>query len=50
MNMNNLNWLKKKIQKLYGKRCGDFESECIVCDAWLIYDDIKDDENKEMKE
>ena len=48
--------LKKLIQKSYGKRCGDFEIGCIVCQKYLmldilldcsfIYDEIKKDTKK----
>ena len=34
-------WLDEKIEKLFGKRCKDFEPECVVCQAWNIYDIIR---------
>jgi hypothetical protein len=33
-------WLEKKIEKLYGKRCPDYEPHCALCAAWLLYDAI----------
>ncbi|MBI5553923.1 MAG: hypothetical protein HY917_04250 [Candidatus Diapherotrites archaeon] len=35
-----LNWLEAKIGKLYGKKCPDFEPECIVCQAWKFYEEV----------
>ncbi len=34
------NWLEKKIEDLYGKRCPDYERGCACCQAWNIYDNI----------
>jgi hypothetical protein len=33
--------IKKAIKEYYGKRCPDFEPECIVCQAWAEYDSAK---------
>ena len=38
-------WLEQTIEKLYGKRCSDYEKGCACCQAWDIYDTIID-ENK----
>lgn len=36
-------WLDQTIEKLYGKRCPDFEKDCACCQAWSIYDTIIDE-------
>ena len=33
--------IKHAIKEYYGKRCPDFEPECIVCQAWAEYDKAK---------
>lgn len=38
----NENWLEEIIEKLYGKRCPDFEKGCGCCNAWSVYDMIID--------
>lgn len=35
-----LDWLEQAIEKLYGKRCKDYEKGCPCCEAWDIYDAI----------
>ena len=40
--------LENKIEKLYGERCKDFESSCIVCQVWDMYDTIIKDNRKEL--
>lgn len=35
-------WLEQMIEKLYGKRCPDYEKDCPCCQAWVIYDTIID--------
>lgn len=35
-------WLEEKIEKLFGKRCKDFEPECAACQAWGVYDAIRE--------
>ncbi|MCK4491103.1 MAG: hypothetical protein KAU03_00660 [Candidatus Altiarchaeales archaeon] len=32
------NWLEEMIEKLYGKRCKDYEPGCACCQAWDVYD------------
>lgn len=27
------------LRKIYGKKCGSFDGECIVCREWAKYDD-----------
>jgi len=34
-------WLEEKIEKLYGKRCKDFDGTCPCCLAWDVYDKIR---------
>lgn len=34
-------WLEERIEKLFGKRCRDFEPDCALCQAWDIYDTIR---------
>ena len=33
--------IKHAIKEYYGKRCPDFEPECVVCQAWVEYDMAK---------
>ncbi|MBS3057313.1 MAG: hypothetical protein J4415_01655 [Candidatus Diapherotrites archaeon] len=35
-------WLEERIRKLFGKRCPDYYSGCLVCEAWSIYDTIRE--------
>ncbi len=35
-------WLEEMIEDYYGKRCKDFEASCAACDAWSLYDKIKE--------
>ena len=42
--------IKKAIKEYYGKRCPDFEPECIVCQAWAEYDSAKRRQRKERRE
>ena len=35
-----LGWLKKEIEVDFGKRCADYNKDCIVCRAWEIFDSI----------
>jgi len=35
-------WLSEKIEALYGKRCPDYEKDCPSCQAWSVYDTIKE--------
>ena len=42
--------IKQAIKKYYGKRCPDFEPECIVCQAWAEYDSAKRRQRKERRE
>lgn len=39
-------WLEKALEKLYGKRCRDYEVDCACCRAWEIYDIIRKANNK----
>ena len=34
--------LKKDIIRLYGVRCSRFDSACLTCDAWALYDRVKE--------
>jgi len=38
--------LEETIKKLFGKRCPDYWSECIVCNAWQIFDIVKEENNE----
>ena len=33
--------IKEAVKEYYGKRCPDFEPECVVCQAWAEYDKAK---------
>jgi len=35
-------WLEQIIEKLYGKKCPDYEKGCACCEAWHVYDSIID--------
>lgn len=32
--------LKKWIQRYWGKRCPDYESSCMCCNAWASFDSL----------
>lgn len=38
--LQNISWLRHKIEDLFGEKCPDFCKECYCCQAWSIYDDI----------
>ena len=44
----NEDWLEKKIEKLYGKKCKDYEPHCPCCDAWFLYETILEDNRGEL--
>lgn len=33
-------WLEKKLEKIYGEKCEDYEQGCPVCGAWSVFDAI----------
>lgn len=33
-------WLEEIIERLYGKRCKDYEAGCGCCQAWNIFDTL----------
>jgi len=33
--------IKEAVKEYYGKRCLDFEPECVVCQAWAEFDEAK---------
>ena len=35
-------WLEELLEKLYGKKCRDYEKGCTCCQAWSVYDTIID--------
>lgn len=35
-------WLEETIEKLYGKKCPDYERGCPCCDAWDVEESIQD--------
>tara|TARA_Y100000034_G_C6894699_1_gene412284 strand:+ start:867 stop:1256 length:390 start_codon:yes stop_codon:yes gene_type:complete len=37
------NWLEETIEKLYGKKCKDYNKNCACCQAWEIYNTIIED-------
>jgi len=37
------NWLEQTIEKLYGKKCKDYNKNCACCQAWDIYNTIIED-------
>ena len=39
-------WLEETLEKLYGKRCRDYEKDCACCRAWDIYDIIRTVDNE----
>lgn len=41
-------WLENKIERLYGKRCPDYEKECGCCQAWSVYNMIIADNRGEL--
>ena len=36
-------WLEEKLEKLFGKKCKEYEPHCPVCDAWFLYETIIED-------
>ena len=36
-------WLEETIEKLYGKKCKDYEKDCACCQAWSIYETVIED-------
>jgi len=36
-------WLEKKIKKLFGRKCKEYEPYCPTCDAWFLYETILED-------
>lgn len=42
-------WLERKIEKLYGEKCKEYESHCPVCEAWRVYDCIFEDDKRELE-
>ena len=35
-------WLHKVITESFGKRCPDFDKDCVVCQMWQLYDDLRE--------
>jgi hypothetical protein len=35
-------WLEELLEKLYGKKCKDYETSCACCQAWSVYETIID--------
>lgn len=35
-------WLEESLEKLYGKKCKDYEKDCGCCQAWHVYETIID--------
>ena len=35
-------WLEEIIEKLYGKKCPDYEAGCVCCQVWDVYETIID--------
>lgn len=42
-------WLEEKIEKLFGKKCKEYEPHCPVCDAWFLYETIIDDNRGKLE-
>ena len=40
-------WLEDKLENLFGKRCPDFEAGCGACQAWQMYDIIREDHSEQ---
>jgi len=36
-------WLEEKIEKLFGKKCKDYEPGCPTCQSWFILETILED-------
>lgn len=43
-------WLEEKIEKLFGKRCKEYEPHCPVCEAWSLYDIVINDRKEKLQE
>lgn len=35
-------WLEEILEKLFGKKCREYEKGCACCEAWSVYDTIVD--------
>lgn len=35
-------WLEQLLEKLYGRKCKDYEKDCGCCQAWTVYETIID--------
>lgn len=35
-------WLEEKIEKLFGKKCPNYEKGCACCQAWAVVETIED--------
>ena len=41
-------WLEETIEELYGKRCIDYDAGCACCQAWNVFDTIRDEVNGQL--
>jgi hypothetical protein len=41
-------WLEDTLEKLYGAKCKDYEKNCACCQAWNIYETIKEHNREEL--
>ncbi len=39
----NMTWLEDLLEKLYGARCKDCDSGCACCQAWGVYDAVREE-------
>ena len=41
-------WLEEKIEKLYDKKCKEYEPHCPTCEAWFLYETILEDDRGKL--
>ena len=42
--------IKEAIEFYWGERCPDHEAECVVCQAWKEYDDLRNALEEEIRD
>ena len=42
--------IEEAVEFYWGERCPDHEAECVVCQAWKEYDDLRDALEEEIRD
>jgi len=48
--VNSMSKIEEALIEYWGERCPDFEPECVVCQVWLEWDQLKESTNTEEKQ